>query len=116
MGLAPQVFVACKDPDYLQMTFHICTKVLGDRTIQEMDAIPAPKLIESIFQNCRGMVDQWLDPYISLAVQRMGLGGKEEDKPERMFFRDLLMQVVANSLYYNASLTIQVLIFFDFFF
>ncbi|XP_059632843.1 importin beta-like SAD2 [Cornus florida] len=95
-------FLTCKEPDYQQSLWNMISSILGDKNLEDNDIEPAPKLVEVVFQNCRGQVDQWVEPYIRVTVERL----RRTEKP---YLRCLLMQVIADALYYNASLTLNIL-------
>ncbi|KAK3005637.1 hypothetical protein RJ639_017008 [Escallonia herrerae] len=95
-------FLTCKEPDYQQSLWHMISSIMADKNLEDNDIEPAPKLIEVVFQNCRGQVDQWVEPYIRITVDRL-------HRSERPYLKCLLMQVIADALYYNASLTLNIL-------
>ncbi|KAM7463364.1 hypothetical protein LguiA_031485 [Lonicera macranthoides] len=97
-----QHFITCKEPDYQQSLWTMISSVMGDTKLEDNDIEPAPKLIEVLFQNCRGQVDHWVEPYLRITVERLR-------RTERPHLKCLLMQVIADALYYNASLTLNVL-------
>lgn len=98
---SPERFVSCKDPDYLYQAYYICKKCLEEKGahMTEMEKLPAPKLMEIILTSCRGRVDQWVEPFILLALQHV-------EACETNLFKDLLMKVVAGAFYYNAPLAV----------
>ena len=69
---------------------------MADGNLEDSDIEPAPKLIEVVFQNCKGQVDQWVEPYISITVQRLR-------RTDKLYLKCLLMQVVRS---YNVTLQI----------
>jgi len=95
------IFVHCKDPDYMtlfnQMIEHAMT---GD--YQEVDYHPALKLMERVMQHLKGEIDTFITPYIQLVLQKWKTA-------ERHDTRVLLVNVIANGLWYNASLTVHIL-------
>ncbi|KAK4750955.1 hypothetical protein SAY87_004437 [Trapa incisa] len=95
-------FLTCKEPDYQQNLFIMISHVMADKNLEDSDIEPAPKLIEVVFQNCRGQVDHWVEPYLDITVKRLW-------RTEKSYLKCLLIQVIANALYYNAVLTIGVL-------
>eukprot|EP00898_Chlorokybus_atmophyticus_P004844 jgi/Chlat1/5360/Chrsp35S05283 len=99
-----EVFLTSTDPDYLQSTYKIVSKVLGDTQITDSDASPAPKLMEVVLQNGRGkgLLDQWIEPYLRLVTLRLRTAEKHS-------FKDYLMLVVADALYYNPQLAMSAL-------
>ena len=62
-------------------------QIMADNNLEDGDIEPAPKLIEVVFQNCRGQVDHWLEPYLRITVERL----RRTEKP---FLKCLLIQVV----------------------
>ncbi|KAL6970861.1 secondary alcohol dehydrogenase (SADH2) [Sarracenia purpurea var. burkii] len=95
-------FLTCKEPNYQQSLWNMISSIMGDKNLEDGDIEPAPKLIEVVFQNCRGQVDQWIDPYLRITVDRL-------HRTEKHYLKCLLMQVIADALYYNASLTLNIL-------
>nr|BAJ99987.1 predicted protein [Hordeum vulgare subsp. vulgare] len=95
-------FVTCKDPDYQQSLWKGLSSVMTDQNMEDSDIVPAPKLIEVFFQNCKGQVDHWVEPYLRLTIDRL----RRSEKP---YLKSLLVQVIANVFYYNPSLTLAML-------
>ncbi|GBG85770.1 hypothetical protein CBR_g40497 [Chara braunii] len=81
-----EVFLTCKEPNYPQSLFKMITQVLENENLRDNDCIPAPKLLEAVLQNCKGRVDEWVEPYVQLAVTRL----RRTEKP---LMKDLLIQV-----------------------
>ncbi|KAK9289014.1 hypothetical protein L1049_017485 [Liquidambar formosana] len=95
-------FLACKEPDYQQSLWNMISSIMADKNLEDNDIEPAPKLIEVVFQNCKGQVDHWVEPYLRITVERL----RRTEKP---YLKCLLMQVIADALYYNATLTLSIL-------
>ncbi|KAL3619919.1 secondary alcohol dehydrogenase (SADH2) [Castilleja foliolosa] len=95
-------FLTCKEPDYQQSLWNMISSVMGDKNLEDADIGPAPKLIQVVFQNCRGQVDHWVEPYLRITMERL----RRAVKPH---LKCLLMEVVADALYYNAPLTLNIL-------
>ncbi|KAJ6798277.1 importin beta-like SAD2 [Iris pallida] len=95
-------FLTCKDPDYQQSLWNLLSYIMSDINMEDTDIEPAPKLIEVVFQNCKGQVDQWVEPYLRITIDRLR-------RTERPHLKCLLMQVIADALYYNPSLTLGIL-------
>ncbi|KAM0916062.1 hypothetical protein ACQ4PT_010415 [Festuca glaucescens] len=95
-------FVACKEPDYQQSLWKALSSVMTDQNMEDSDILPAPKLIEVFFQNCKGQVDHWVEPYLRLTIDRL----RRAEKP---YLKCLLVQVIANAFYYNPSFTLAIL-------
>jgi len=94
-------FVSSKDPDYLTSVFQMVQYSLqGD--YEEAEVAPAAKLLQVVLQACRGMVDTWVGPYVGLVLQKLATC-------QSRTLKDNLVLVVANALYYNPVLTLQVL-------
>ncbi|KAM0828157.1 hypothetical protein ACQ4PT_067733 [Festuca glaucescens] len=95
-------FVTCKEPDYQQSLWKALSSVMTDQNMEDSDILPAPKLIEVFFQNCKGQVDHWVEPYLRLTIDRL----RRAEKP---YLKCLLVQVIANAFYYNPSFTLAIL-------
>lgn len=95
-------FLTCKDPDYQQSLWNMVSSILADKNMEDNDIVPAPKLIEVVFQNCRGQVDHWVEPYLRITVERL-------NRTEKTYLKCLFMQLIADALYYNAALTLSIL-------
>lgn len=67
---------------------------MPDRNMEDNDIEPAPKLIEVLFQHCRGQVDQWVEPYLRITVERL----RRAEKP---YLKCLLLQVVRSLLFWK---------------
>ncbi|CAL0316301.1 unnamed protein product [Lupinus luteus] len=95
-------FLTSKEPDYQQSLWNMISYTLADRNLEDSDIDPAPKLIGVVFQNCRGQVDHWVEPYLRITIERL-------HRTERSYLKCLLLQVIADALYYNAPLTLSIL-------
>jgi len=62
---------------------------MSDKNMEDNDIEPAPKLIEVVFQNCKGQVDQWVEPYLRITIDRLR-------RTEKSYLKCLLIQVVRN--------------------
>lgn len=62
-------------------------QIMSDKNIEDTDIEPAPKLIEVVFHNCKGQVDQWVEPYLRITIDRL----RRAEKP---YLKCLLIQVV----------------------
>ena len=76
--------------------------VMTDKNIEDHDIVPAPKLIEAVLQNCKGQVDQWVEPYLRIIINRLR-------RTEKKYLKELLIEVIAHALYYNPHLTLSIL-------
>uniref|UniRef100_A0A453NXK1 Uncharacterized protein n=1 Tax=Aegilops tauschii subsp. strangulata TaxID=200361 RepID=A0A453NXK1_AEGTS len=45
--------------------------IMMEPNLEDSDIEPAPKLIEVFLQNCKGHVDQWVEPYLWLTIDRL---------------------------------------------
>ncbi|XP_054821841.1 importin beta-like SAD2 [Prosopis cineraria] len=95
-------FLSCKEPDYQQSLWNMISSIMADKNMEDSDIEPAPKLIEVVFQNCRGQVDHWVEPYLRITVERLR-------RTEKSYLKCLLILVIADALYYNAALTLSLL-------
>ncbi|RXI00671.1 hypothetical protein DVH24_000905 [Malus domestica] len=95
-------FLTCKEPDYQQSLWNMIAAIMADKNMEDGDIEPAPKLIQVVFQNCRGQVDQWVEPYLRITVERL----RRSEKP---YLKCLLIEVIADALYYNAALALSIL-------
>lgn len=59
-----------------------------DRNMEDSEIEPAPMLIGAVFRNCKGQVDQWVEPYLRITINRL----HQAKKP---YMKCLLMQVVS---------------------
>ena len=64
---------------------------MTDRNIEDSEIQSAPKLIEVVFQNCKGHVDHWVEPYLRLTIDRL-------QRAETSYLKSLLVQVVRTNL------------------
>ncbi|KAG7990879.1 hypothetical protein I3843_02G047400 [Carya illinoinensis] len=95
-------FLTCKEPDYQQSLWTMISSIMGDKNVEDNDIEPAPKLIQVVFQNCKGQVDQWVEPYLRITVERLR-------RAEKSYLKCLLMQVIADALFYNSALALGIL-------
>jgi len=68
----------------------------------DIDVVAAPKLMEVVLAHCPGAVDRWVDPYVTLAWQRL-------QRTTRRPLKDQLVVLVSVALHYNAALTLAAL-------
>jgi hypothetical protein len=95
-----EVFLSGPYPD---MVMAIYKKAVDNHDTNEQEAGQATELVESVLHNCKGRVDRYLPEIIRIAVSRLASSADSED------FKVLLIEVIANSLYYNPALTLQIL-------
>jgi len=89
-------------PTAKQDVLRLASLLLLNKEMPEAECIPAPKLLECVLQNCRGRVDDCVAPYLAVALERLAVA-------QMSYMQDLLVQVLANCLYYNAALTLGIL-------
>ncbi|CAH1416757.1 unnamed protein product [Lactuca virosa] len=95
-------YLTWKEPDYQQSLWCMLSKVMSEKNLQDENTEPAPMLMSLVLQNCRGHVDHWVESYIRITIERF-------HQTESHNLKCLLMQVIADALYYNASLTYDIL-------
>ncbi|PKA61740.1 Exportin-2 [Apostasia shenzhenica] len=95
-------FLTCKEPDYQQSLWNMLSSIMADKNVEDNDIKPAPKLILVVFQNCKGQVDHWVEPYLRITMERL-------QRTEKSSLRCLLIEVIAGVLFYNASLIVGIL-------
>ncbi|GMH26704.1 hypothetical protein Nepgr_028547 [Nepenthes gracilis] len=95
-------FLTCKDPDYQESLWIMISSVMANKNLPDGDIEPALKLIEVVFQNCKGQVDHWVEPYLKITVERL-------HRTQKQYLKCLLIQVIANALYYNPTLALSIL-------
>ncbi|KAK9839718.1 hypothetical protein WJX81_008385 [Elliptochloris bilobata] len=88
------------NPTFLQQATAMAEKALRNEDLAEAEAECAPKVLELVLQACRGRVDHCVGHYIALALDRL-------PSAERSLLKDLLVNVVANALYYNPALALR---------
>ncbi|KAK9824621.1 hypothetical protein WJX72_011782 [[Myrmecia] bisecta] len=93
------VFVASTSPNYLEQASKMAESALTNADMDEDDVVSAPKLLEVIIQNCTGRIDHCIGPYLHLVLTRLATA-------EKAFLQDLLINVVASALRYNAPLAL----------
>ncbi|KAH7682960.1 Exportin-2 C-terminal protein [Dioscorea alata] len=95
-------FLTCRGPDYQLSLWSILSSTMLDNSLPDGFAESAPKLIQVVFQNCKGQVDQWVEPYLMITIARLR-------QTRKTYLKCLLIQVIAGALYYDASLTLTTL-------
>jgi hypothetical protein len=95
-------YLTCKEPDYQQNLWNVISVLMANKNIDDSDLEPAPKLLGIVLQTCKGQVDQWVEPYLRITLDR--LRGAEKSS-----FKCLLVEVVANAFYYNTPLALGIL-------
>lgn len=83
------VFSFLSSPLADKMCAVLILQIMLDKNMEDNDIEPAPKLIQVVFQNCKGQVDQWVEPYLRITVERLR-------QAEKSYLKCLLMQVVGS--------------------
>lgn len=96
------VFLSSSAPNYRESLFGMARYCLGNPDFNQLEVAPAAKLLDIVLLNCRGAVDEWVGPYLDLALSQLG-------RAKEPAFATLLMNVVPAALHYNATLTLQLL-------
>lgn len=91
------------EPTYIEMLVRMAQKSVGDEKVSEYDLKPVLQLISVVVQHCKGRIDGSIPSFLELVVTRLGAG---VEKPKVTI---LLLNVVADCLYYNPLLTLNVL-------
>ena len=76
--------------------------VLMNPEMPDPECFPAPKLMECVLLNCRGRVDDMVPTMLVIALERL-------KNTKLSYLKDLLVQIVADCLYYNPTLTLDIL-------
>ena len=76
--------------------------LMDSANIPDPEALPGPKLLECVLANCKGRVGDMVPAMLAMSLDRLG-------KTSLSYLQDLLVQVVANCLFYDAVLTLEVL-------
>ncbi|KAF9161693.1 hypothetical protein DFQ26_004323 [Actinomortierella ambigua] len=87
------------------MIYDIIETVMKSDRLGENDRVSACKLAESFLLNCRGHVDKYVSPILSLVFEYLG----PEKGIQTIEFKVQATEVVMNSLYYNAAETLRIL-------
>lgn len=72
-------------------------------TESELELIHGPKLMEIVLQNCKGRVDDCVAPYLLLSANKL-------QNVERSRAKVALIGVVANALFYNSRLALEIMV------
>lgn len=78
---------------------------MSDRIMDDSDIEPAPKLIEVVFQNCKGQVDHWVEPYLRITIDRLS-------RAQKPHFKCLMIQVVSIFFIYEILKPVSVFVTF----
>ncbi|PRP84900.1 hypothetical protein PROFUN_07554 [Planoprotostelium fungivorum] len=87
---------------YLPMVSEMYKKLILNTDESESNCLDACKLIEAVILNCRGRVDQFIEPYCQIALARLVKAKKDN-------LRCLLIGIVVNSIYYNPAFTLDIM-------
>ena len=98
-----EVFIASRDPNYLAITFHVTSRVIGNDQNSEENMKPGALIFSCVLQNCRGHVDEYVEKFLAVCWQRLTKGVKSRR------LKETLVLVFMDALYYNPVLTLQIL-------
>ena len=87
---------------YLDLVFTMYKKVLSDLNTMDRTCADVIKLWEVVVQNCKGRIDQYIEPSIEIALNRL-------NEAQKVPLKVLLIEVIANSMYYNPELLLRIL-------
>jgi hypothetical protein len=90
------------NPAYIEMVYKMVHRYLGDPKSDEVDSLKACQLAEVVMHFCRGRVDAFVTAIVDLAAQRLA-------SAKIVVLRVLLIELVANGIYYNPLLALQAL-------
>ncbi|OKL61922.1 hypothetical protein UA08_02606 [Talaromyces atroroseus] len=93
-----------QNPAYLGALVSMVEDIFHDEKVGGVDRICGCKLAEALMLNLRGYIDQYIPIFVELAMNVLNSGDAKTKS-----YRVHLMEMVINAVYYNPSLTLQVL-------
>lgn len=90
-------------PPYIEAVASMVRDIFRDEKVGGMDRIYGCKLAEAIMLNLRGHVDQYIPPFVDLAMTVL-----LNDELKVKSYRVHLMEMVINAIYYNPVLALRV--------
>lgn len=90
-------------PAYIEAVASMVRDIFRDEKVGGMDRIYGCKLAEAIMLNLRGHVDQYIPPFVELAMTVL-----LNDELKVKSYRVHLMEMVINAIYYNPLLALRV--------
>lgn len=90
-------------PTYIEAVASMVRDIFRDEKVGGMDRIYGCKLAEAIMLNLRGHVDQYIPPFVELAMTFL-----LNDELKVKSYRVHLMEMVINAIYYNPLLALRV--------
>ncbi|KAK9857688.1 Armadillo-like helical [Penicillium brevicompactum] len=93
-----------QNPAYLNAMVGMVQDIFADDKVGGVDRICGCKLAETLMLNLRGHIDQYIPMFIEMAMRVIDAG----NVPTKSY-RIHLMEMVINAIYYNASLSLQVM-------
>ncbi|KAF9202388.1 hypothetical protein BGZ49_007438 [Haplosporangium sp. Z 27] len=97
--------VFCSNENAQNSIYDIIETVMKSDRLGEADRVHACKLAESFLLNCRGHVDKFVAPILSLVFYYLA----PDEGIQTVEFRVQATEVVMNALYYNAAETLRLL-------
>lgn len=88
---------------YIDLTFHMVAKTLGDDRSSEVECRKAMSLLMSVLLNCKGHVDSYLPLINDITLAKLG----QQVKNENPLSRIMCFQVLGAALWYNSLLELQ---------
>eukprot|EP00123_Amoebidium_parasiticum_P018830 comp24295_c0_seq1/m.45545 comp24295_c0_seq1/g.45545 ORF comp24295_c0_seq1/g.45545 comp24295_c0_seq1/m.45545 type:complete len:1028 (-) comp24295_c0_seq1:18-3101(-) len=95
--------VLLSHPDYIQALLDMCDSVLANADLGEVAQGKACQLLESILLNLRGQIHPFMQPLISILMKRY------TTEINTNSFKVLLLEVTAETLYYDAAMSFQIM-------
>ncbi|CAZ80144.1 unnamed protein product [Tuber melanosporum] len=92
-----------ENPALLDAVFDIIRTIFTNERLGAMDRICGCKLAEAVLLNLRGHADQYLPRFVEIAMTCLNAPGDIKS------YRIHLMEMVINCIYYNPSVTLQIL-------
>eukprot|EP01089_Gocevia_fonbrunei_P001110 TRINITY_DN11052_c0_g2_i1.p1 TRINITY_DN11052_c0_g2~~TRINITY_DN11052_c0_g2_i1.p1 ORF type:complete len:716 (-),score=191.12 TRINITY_DN11052_c0_g2_i1:200-2140(-) len=92
---------------FLEMGFRMFERVVGEKGISPVDAIQGCNVAEVLLLNCKGKIDNLIEPILKSTLSR--LMSEDIVSGKNPACETLLIAVIANCLYYNPELTLQLL-------
>ncbi|KAF8934669.1 hypothetical protein BGZ52_003629 [Haplosporangium bisporale] len=97
--------VVSQNENVQHMIYDMIETVMKSDRLGENDRVSACKLAESLLLNCRGHVDKYVAPILTLVFEYLA----PVDKIQTVEFKVQAIEVVMNALYYNAGVTLRLL-------
>ncbi|KAJ5963739.1 uncharacterized protein N7479_003615 [Penicillium vulpinum] len=93
-----------QNPAYLDAMVGMVQDIFADDKVGGVDRICGCKLAETLMLNLRGHIDQYIPMFIEMAMRVLDAG-----EAHTKSYRIHLMEMVINAIYYNSTLSLQVM-------